>query len=149
MRGFWVKRWLGIALAAVLVAGLAARRPGIPWDRLLFSAKEAVYKAWFPLAEVFLDFSQVRVGLGQDGGFTARVLVQAPRRAVPVSYSGRWAIYSGLLVTAIAVGDHGPPASHCPQAAGSAEWTTTWPHSNAVRRVQAARFAARGLPAAP
>ncbi len=27
---------------------LAADRPGVPWDRLLFSAKESVYKAWFP-----------------------------------------------------------------------------------------------------
>jgi len=23
--------------------------PGPSWDRLLFSAKESVYKAWFPL----------------------------------------------------------------------------------------------------
>ena len=28
---------------------LAAVSPGIGWDRLLFCAKEAVYKAWFPL----------------------------------------------------------------------------------------------------
>jgi 4'-phosphopantetheinyl transferase EntD len=25
------------------------------WDRLLFSAKEAVYKAWFPLVGEWLD----------------------------------------------------------------------------------------------
>lgn len=28
---------------------LAVTHPHIHWDRLLFSAKESVYKAWFPL----------------------------------------------------------------------------------------------------
>ncbi len=28
---------------------LARSRPSVHWDRLLFSAKESVYKAWFPL----------------------------------------------------------------------------------------------------
>ena len=30
-------------------AWLATARPGVHWDRLLFSAKESVFKAWFPL----------------------------------------------------------------------------------------------------
>src|SRR5262245_42027975 len=32
------------------LADLATAVPGTCWDRLLFSAKEATYKAWFPLA---------------------------------------------------------------------------------------------------
>src|SRR5262249_13332380 len=31
------------------LARLRARQPAVSWDRLLFSAKESVYKAWFPL----------------------------------------------------------------------------------------------------
>jgi 4'-phosphopantetheinyl transferase EntD len=31
--------------------------PSIAWDRLLFSAKEAVFKAWYSLAREWLEFS--------------------------------------------------------------------------------------------
>ena len=48
--------------------GLAAAAPQVPWDRLLFCAKEAVYKAWFPLTGRWLGFEQaadhVRAGRG-------------------------------------------------------------------------------------
>jgi 4'-phosphopantetheinyl transferase EntD len=30
--------------------------PDVRWDRLLFSAKESVYKAWYPLAKSWLGF---------------------------------------------------------------------------------------------
>ena len=38
------------------LAELARTEPAIAWDRLLFSAKEALYKAWYPLAERWLGF---------------------------------------------------------------------------------------------
>ncbi|MGW0413274.1 4'-phosphopantetheinyl transferase family protein [Streptomyces collinus] len=37
---------------------LAATHPRVHWDRLLFSAKESVYKAWFPLTGRWLDFME-------------------------------------------------------------------------------------------
>lgn len=39
-----------IALPAevALLRRLGGARPGVHWDRLLFSAKESVYKAWYP-----------------------------------------------------------------------------------------------------
>jgi 4'-phosphopantetheinyl transferase EntD len=38
------------------------REPDPPnWDRLLFSAKEAVYKAWFPLAGEWLDHQEAEI----------------------------------------------------------------------------------------
>ncbi|MGZ2359833.1 4'-phosphopantetheinyl transferase superfamily protein [Streptomyces sp. 372A] len=52
----------GVANAVLLpkeradVARLALRRPEIAWDRLIFSAKESVFKAWFPLTGRWLDF---------------------------------------------------------------------------------------------
>jgi 4'-phosphopantetheinyl transferase EntD len=58
---------------------LAAQRPEIHWDRLLFSAKESVYKAWFPLAKRWLGFEDavLEIDLGA-GAFCARLLVQGP-----------------------------------------------------------------------
>ncbi|MCQ1581995.1 4'-phosphopantetheinyl transferase superfamily protein [Streptomyces parvus] len=51
--------------------------PGVCWDRLLFSAKEAVFKVWFPLARCQLDFTEadIRIDPG-SGSFSARLLVQ-------------------------------------------------------------------------
>jgi hypothetical protein len=43
----------------VWLARLRADHPWVCWDRLLFSAKESVYKAWYPLARRWL----VRGGL--------------------------------------------------------------------------------------
>lgn len=33
------------------------------WDRLLFSAKESVYKTWYPLRKVWLDFKDISIVL--------------------------------------------------------------------------------------
>jgi len=89
---------------------LAAQEPAVCWDRLLFSAKESVYKAWFPLARRWLDFTEadvdLRPGAGRSGGFTARLLVDGP--VVPghgplSTLDGRWTADRGLLVTSIVV----------------------------------------------
>ncbi|MFI5897931.1 4'-phosphopantetheinyl transferase [Actinoplanes sp. NPDC051513] len=85
-------------------------RPGPPsWDRLLFSAKESIYKAWFPVARRWLDFTEAQVTLHDDGTFTADVLVDGPLRAV----GGRWLSSGGLLLTAVAIPApaYFPPAS--------------------------------------
>ena len=37
------------------------------WDRLLFSAKEAVYKAWFPLVGEWLDHQQAEILINPHG----------------------------------------------------------------------------------
>ncbi|MEV7770382.1 4'-phosphopantetheinyl transferase superfamily protein [Kitasatospora sp. NPDC086791] len=87
------------------LADLAATHPHTPWDRLLFSAKESVYKAWFPLTGIFLDFSEAELDLSPDGTFTALLLVPGPvvgGRQLD-GFDGRWAVRNGLLATAIAV----------------------------------------------
>ncbi|MFI5633518.1 4'-phosphopantetheinyl transferase [Streptomyces sp. NPDC051664] len=87
------------------VAELAAHRPGLAWDRLLFSAKEAVYKAWFPLTGLLLDFPEAETRIDAGGTFRAVLLVPGPvvgGRAVGV-FHGRWAAGGGLLATAIGV----------------------------------------------
>jgi 4'-phosphopantetheinyl transferase EntD len=90
-------------------AVLAAARPALCWDRLLFSAKESVYKAWFPLTGRWLDFAEADIVIDPAGTFAARLLVPGPLLdGVPVTtFRGRFLVDRGLVLTAIAV----PPAS--------------------------------------
>jgi 4'-phosphopantetheinyl transferase EntD len=88
------------------LADLATRMPDVSWDRLLFSAKEAVYKTWFPLARRWLDFRSVDIVIDADAGaFTAHLLVPAPPAGgSPLTMlHGRWLADRGLLVTAVVV----------------------------------------------
>ncbi|MGW2763450.1 4'-phosphopantetheinyl transferase family protein [Streptomyces sp. NPDC001275] len=93
------------------LARLAALHPGVHWDRLLFSAKESVYKAWFPLTGKWLEFDEADVevstaaGPAPRGEFRARLLVPGPlvdgRRLG--HFEGRWTVSQGLVVTAVTV----------------------------------------------
>lgn len=85
------------------LAELGVRHPDVPWDRLLFSAKESVYKTWFPLTGRWLGFEEARVDLGPDGGFTAQLLVPGPTVAgrEVTGFRGNWLIRDGIAVTAI------------------------------------------------
>jgi 4'-phosphopantetheinyl transferase EntD len=80
--------------------------PGQPhWDRMLFSAKESVYKAWYPLAHRWLGFKDATIELVPDGTFTARLLVPGPdvQGAALTGLAGRWLARNGYVVTAIAL----------------------------------------------
>ena len=82
---------------------LADIDPKVCWDRLLFSAKEALYKAWFPLTHRWLGFEDARIRLEPDGTLVAWLLAPGP----PVGggrkgLAGRWLLRDDLLVTAIA-----------------------------------------------
>ena len=88
------------------VRDLGRQAPEIHWDRLLFSAKECVYKAWFPLTRRRLDFANAEVSIDcDDGKFSARLLVPGPMLAGGelTTLSGRWLVCNGLVATAIAV----------------------------------------------
>ncbi|MFJ6786881.1 4'-phosphopantetheinyl transferase family protein [Streptomyces angustmyceticus] len=85
---------------------LAAAQPGICWDRLIFSAKESVYKAWFPLTHRWLDFEEAHLTLDPSNAtFTAQLLVPGPviDGTELTEFTGRWLIGSGLVVTAVVV----------------------------------------------
>ncbi|HEY2223294.1 4'-phosphopantetheinyl transferase family protein [Actinomycetospora sp.] len=87
------------------LARLSAARPEVSWDRVLFSAKESVYKTWFPLTGRWLGFEDAELEPAPDGTFLARLLVEGPTvdGAVVSSFHGRWAVDGGILVTAIAL----------------------------------------------
>lgn len=87
-----------------MLASLPGGPDPVHWDRLLFSAKESVFKVWYPLTLKELDFHEAELVLDpQGGGFTARLLVPGPvlgGREIPV-FHGRWLCRKGLLLTAI------------------------------------------------
>jgi len=95
---------------AARLDALAASDPGTCWDRLVFCAKEAVYKTWFPLAERWLGFDEADVTIDARGTFTARLLVPGPvvDGAEVTAFAGRWAVGRGLMAAAITL--HRPPA---------------------------------------
>jgi 4'-phosphopantetheinyl transferase EntD len=78
-------------------------RAGVHWGRLIFSAKESVYKAWYPLARRWLGFDDAIVTIDPAAGtFQARLLIDPPA-GVPAEFHGRFLIEDGLVLTAIAV----------------------------------------------
>jgi 4'-phosphopantetheinyl transferase EntD len=85
---------------------LAAEHPDVHWDRLLFSAKESVYKAWFPLAKRWLGFEDASLLIDPSAGtYEARLLVAGPslNDGPLVGFSGRFAVGEGIIVAAIAL----------------------------------------------
>lgn len=80
--------------------------PHVHWDRLLFSAKESVYKAWFPLAKRWLGFDDAIITVGcADRSFSAQLLIPGPpfgNREL-TELSGRWIVRDELVLTAIAL----------------------------------------------
>jgi 4'-phosphopantetheinyl transferase EntD len=89
---------------------LTATRPesdGPNWDRLLFSAKEAVYKAWFPLVGDWLDHQEAEIRFQpQERTFTAQLSRDGliiDRRQIHRLH-GRWIRKRGILVTAVVLG---------------------------------------------
>ncbi|MGW6460100.1 4'-phosphopantetheinyl transferase family protein, partial [Streptomyces sp. NPDC055078] len=88
------------------LGALATGDPAVHWDRLLFSAKESVFKTWYPLTGRELDFREAELTFDPAGGtFSARLLVPGPvvgGRSVD-TFTGRWTAGNGLVVTAIAL----------------------------------------------
>lgn len=87
---------------------LAALPAGLHWDRILFCAKEATYKAWFPLTHRWLGFEDARIAFdvestGQTGRFVSTVLIDPAAESGPPlrTLEGRWSVRDGLALTAI------------------------------------------------
>lgn len=84
---------------------LADAEPTLHWDRIAFCAKEAVFKAWFPLTRRWLDFADVSTTVGSDGTFAARLLVRGVRaydRELE-AFTGRWVVDRGLVAAATSI----------------------------------------------
>jgi 4'-phosphopantetheinyl transferase EntD len=87
------------------LAGLPA---GVHWDRILFCAKEATYKAWFPLTKRWLGFEDAHITFevdesGSAGSFESTILIDGATLSGPplTSLAGRWSVSRDLVLTAI------------------------------------------------
>ena len=69
---------------------------GYGWaDRLLFCAKEATYKCWYPMTRRWLGFDEAEIELRPDGTFISQLLARPS--PVPV-FEGRWVHRHGYVV---------------------------------------------------
>ena len=89
-------------------AELQALPSGLHWDRILFCAKEATYKAWYPLTYRWLGFEDAHIVFDVDetgtaGGFESQVLIDPAALSGPPlqTLSGRWSVRDGITLTAI------------------------------------------------
>jgi 4'-phosphopantetheinyl transferase EntD len=87
---------------------MRAKPAGLHWDRILFCAKEATYKAWFPVTRRWLGFEDAHItfdvdGTGTSGAFESRILIDPAAVSGPPlqTLSGRWSVRDGLALTAI------------------------------------------------
>lgn len=79
---------------------------GVSVPALIFSAKESVYKAWYPLARRWLDYLDAEVDVDvASGRFRARLLVEPPPACgLPGNvFEGRFAFTAEHVFTAVAV----------------------------------------------
>jgi 4'-phosphopantetheinyl transferase EntD len=85
---------------------LATASPHLCWDRMLFCAKETVYKAWFPLTGRWLGFEDATVDFDPvNSTFSARLGVDGPvvNGEMLTGFDGRWLVSGGLIITAIVI----------------------------------------------
>ncbi len=76
----------------------------IMWDRVIFSAKESIYKAWYCLTHRWLDFKDCEVNVNPiTSQFSGRILVHAPSsiKGVLERFSGSWSADDTHVYTAI------------------------------------------------
>ena len=81
-----------------------ARHPG-GWGLLVFSAKEAFYKCYYPLTRTFLGFHDAEIEVDASAGrFVARLVRQdAPAADGLRRFEGRFAVGSDYLATAVSL----------------------------------------------
>jgi 4'-phosphopantetheinyl transferase EntD len=87
---------------------LAALPNVLHGDRILFCAKEATYKAWYPLTKRWLGFEDAQITFdidddGSTGGFVSQILIDGAAVSGPplTTLRGRWSVSDGLVLTAI------------------------------------------------
>jgi 4'-phosphopantetheinyl transferase EntD len=94
-----------------LIAGDAERSrlrrldPAEPWDVLLFSAKESVFKTWFPIAGTWLGFEDAQIEFMPDTGRFRAVIREgaevakvAPREFVGDYTVGEKHVFTGVFI---------------------------------------------------
>ena len=69
-------------------------------ETILFSAKEATYKAWFPVTRQWLGFDEAELDLHPDGTFVSYILLSPS----PIPFiEGRWQLSDGFIISTTTV----------------------------------------------
>jgi 4'-phosphopantetheinyl transferase EntD len=122
---------IALAEEKVRISELTAANGALHWDRILFCAKETVYKAWFPLMQCWLGFHDASLTIAPnplnpaEGAFSAHLLVSGPPIAgQPLTeFIGRWLVRDRLVITAIAI-----PTTHSGYSqTGDNQWPGSLP----------------------
>lgn len=78
---------------------------GVHWDRVLWCAKEALFKAWYPRVRIWLDYKEVEVDFDvpEQGALILRI--KTPRRPTgfPHEIVAKWAVSAGIIVSALVI----------------------------------------------
>lgn len=86
----------------------AGSLPNADTATLVFSAKESVFKAWYPLTGRWLDHLDARIWLDLSARrFTVELLDSAPRAQLPGTLEGRFHVSASHVLTAVVV-SHSP-----------------------------------------
>lgn len=94
------------------VDGLRRTQAAVCWDKLLFCAKEAVFKAAYPLTRRRLAFDASHISVDHcRGTFSAFFRGPGPRiqGKLRTELTGRWLVIDGLLLAAIVAGQSAGP----------------------------------------
>jgi 4'-phosphopantetheinyl transferase EntD len=86
--------------------GWSARLAGDQWPTLIFSAKESIYKAWYPVARRWLDYQDADLTFNaagdHGGGFRARIVIDVEPAIFPWNpLDGRYATTAERVFTAV------------------------------------------------
>ncbi|MEV8229754.1 4'-phosphopantetheinyl transferase superfamily protein [Streptomyces sp. NPDC079167] len=95
------------------LAELGEEFPHVHWGRLAFSAKESVYKAWYPVARSRLEFHDAVLDfIPRTQTFTAELHRKGPSAdGLELNrLTGRWLVLNGLILTAVTIAGRGSGA---------------------------------------
>jgi 4'-phosphopantetheinyl transferase EntD len=76
--------------------------PRVHWEAVLFSVKEAVFKAWWPWQRQWLEFEDVRVSLDPAAG-SFRADLPTDHAGQLRSVKGRFAVGEELILSTVVI----------------------------------------------
>ena len=79
------------------------------WAKVLFSAKESVYKACYPITDEVWDYRDVELTIRGTGEFTARTDLDNDVRYSHTVIDGRWSVSSDIVFTSAIVRSRATP----------------------------------------
>jgi 4'-phosphopantetheinyl transferase EntD len=97
-----------------MIEALSRKEPWLPWSCVVFSAKESVYKAWYPLTGAWLDFEDVSVRIHPGArAFRARLLAPGGEDGTSTvgELEGRWTVAGDFVLTTAYVPSGSPWAT--------------------------------------